>query len=355
MVMGTAQRKHQGVGPRPQPDRDSARQMSRFDREVVEIAGRLSRPAPKPIEGLFNRRPFQLSQLKLSACAVVRPIPSSPRRSLTPGCLIYNQPIGRNENRMRLFPMNSGQARMRLVQGGAVFATVALIAGCGAGYRPVVTPITPSGPAAQPSSFAVVVSAPSPTTPGIASIVDYSGDSLLAFAPIGNGPVTFTIDALGANGYTVNSDGTLSNFPISSMLQAKLVDASTLPSTANPVNLFSPSAGLYAADLTGNQTDVFSGSPEAFKLSIPVTSTPVMVVGPSTVAQRQFTLSQNIPGATGMECNTAPTAQPTGSADGIELSTFTLSSNISVGKCPVYGVESSDNSRPDDCIASSES
>ena len=241
--------------------------------------------------------------------------------------------------------MNVGQARMRLVQGGAVFATVALIAGCGAGYRPVVTPITPSGPAAQPSSFAVVVSAPSTTTPGIATIVDYSGDSVLALAPIGNGPVTFSLDALGANAYTVNSDGTLSNIPISSMLQEKLVDASTLPSTANPVNLYSPSSGLYAADLTGNVADVFSGTPEAFKLSIPIASTPVMVVGPSTVAQREFTLSQNIPGATGMECNSAPTAQPTGFADGIELSTFTLSSNIPVGKCPVYGVESSDDSR----------
>ena len=241
--------------------------------------------------------------------------------------------------------MNLGQARRRLVQGGAVFATVALIAGCGAGYRPVVTPVVPSGPAAQPASYAVVVSAPSPTTPGIATIVDYSGDSVLALAPIGNGPVTFTIDELGENGYTVNSDGTLSNFPISTQLQAKQVEYSTLPATANPANLFSPSSGLYAADLTGNVADVFSGSPEAFKLSIPVSSVPVMVVGPSTVAQRQFTLSQNIPGATGTECNTAPTAQTTGSADGFELSTLTVSSNLPVGVCPVYGVESLDNSR----------
>ena len=246
---------------------------------------------------------------------------------------------------MRLFPMNLGQARMRLVQGGAVFAAVALIAGCGSTYRPVVTPVTPSGPEAQPSSYAVVVSAPSPTTPGVATIVDYAGDSVLALAPIGNGPVTFSIDEVGANGYTVNSDGTLSNFPISSTLQAKQVDYSTLPATANPVNLFSPSSGLYAADLNGNVADVFSGFPEAFKLAIPVATTPVMIVGPSTVAQRDFALSQNIAGPTGTECNTAPTAQTAGSADGIELSTFTLSSNIPVGKCPVYAIESPDNSR----------
>src|SRR5580692_6609575 len=125
-----------------------------------------------------DRRPFQSPQRKLPGrlAPLFGRYPSSPWRSLTPSCLIYNQPIGRNKNRMRLFPMNLGQARMRLVQGGAVFATVTLIAGCGAGYRPVVTPVTPSGPAAQPSSFAVVVSAPSPTTPGVATIIGYSGD-----------------------------------------------------------------------------------------------------------------------------------------------------------------------------------
>src|SRR6202167_6812274 len=144
---------------------------------------------------------------------------------------------------MRLFPMNASQARRRLVQGGAALAGAALIAGCGSAYRPVVTPITPSGAEPQPSSYAVVVSAPSPTTPGIATVIDYSGDSVLALAPIGPGPVTFTIDEPGATGYTVNSDGTLSNFPISSSLQAKQVTYSTLPSTAAPVNLYSPSTG----------------------------------------------------------------------------------------------------------------
>ena len=84
--------------------------------------------------------------------------------------------------------MNSGQARVRLVQAGAALVAAALVAGCGNAYRPVVTPVNPSGPAAQPSSYAVVVSAPSPTTPGIATIIDYSGDTVMADAPIGPGP-----------------------------------------------------------------------------------------------------------------------------------------------------------------------
>ncbi|MGA2167589.1 MAG: hypothetical protein ABSG62_05215 [Terracidiphilus sp.] len=250
---------------------------------------------------------------------------------------------------MRLFPMNSGQTRARLVQAGAVIAAVALIAGCGSAYRAVVTPITPSGPPAQPSSYAVVVSAPSPSTPGIATIIDYSGDAVLAIAPIGPGPGTFTIDATGSNGYTVNSDGTLSNFPISSSLQAKQVTYTTLASTAQPVNMFSPSAGLYAADLNGNNADVFNGLPEAFKLAIPVAPTPVMIVGPSVIGQRDYAISQgnslggNV--SSGVECNISPTTGPAGEADAIEVSSLTVSAQIPLGKCPVFAVQSSDKAR----------
>jgi len=243
--------------------------------------------------------------------------------------------------------MNLGQARTRLVQGGAALAAVALIAGCGSTYRPVVSPVTPSGPPAQPSSYTIVVSAPSPNTPGIATVIDYSGDSVLALAPIGVGPVAFTIDEVGGNGYTVNSDGTLSNFPLSASLQAKQVLYSTLPTTAAPVNLFSPSSGLYAADLTGAVADIFTGFPQSLKLAIPVAPSPVMIVGPAVSGQRVFAMSQNLPSATptGVECNTTPTAEPTGLADGIEISSFTVSSSITVGKCPVYAIETLDNKR----------
>ena len=245
--------------------------------------------------------------------------------------------------------MNLGQARLRLVQGGAALATGLLIAGCGSTYRPVVTPITPSGPPAQPTSYAIVVSAPSTSTPGIATIIDYSGDSVLAIAPIGVGPTTFTIDEVGGNGYTVNSDGTLSNFPLTSSLQAKSVAYTTLPSTAAPVNLYSPSSGLYVADLTGNVVDVFSGFPQTFKLAIPVANTPIMVMGASLAGQRQFAISQgNSLGGTvsgGLACNTSPTTATLGEADGIEVSSLTVSSQIPLGKCPVFALESADARR----------
>jgi YVTN family beta-propeller protein len=185
------------------------------------------------------------------------------------------------------------------------------------------------------------------TTPGIVTIVDYSGDSVLAIAPIGPGPTTFTIDEVGANGYTVNSDGTLTNFPISPTLQAKQVTYSSLASTAQTVNLFSPSAGLWAADLYGNVADVFSsgaGGAQAFKLAIPVATTPIAIAGPSLLGQRDYAISQgNV--SSGMACNTSPATAPTGFADAIEVESFTVSATIPVGRCPVYAVQSANNQR----------
>src|ERR1017187_253176 len=135
---------------------------------------------------------------------------------------------------MRLFPMNSGQTRVRLVQAGAVLMAVALIAGCGSAYRSVITPITSTGPAAQPSSFAVVVSSPSPASAGIATIIDYAGDSVMASQPIGVGPVAFTLTASGSSPYTNNGDQTMPVSPVSTTLQKKKVNFSPLPPGPQP-------------------------------------------------------------------------------------------------------------------------
>ena len=255
---------------------------------------------------------------------------------------------------MSLFPMNASQAHARLVQSGAVFAAVALVAGCGSAYRPVVTPINSNGPAAQVSSYVVVVSAPSATTAGVATIIDYSGDTVLAAAPIGPGPSAFTMDSLGGTGYTLNSDGTLSNFPISttgtSALQAKSVTYSTLASASQsgphpPVNMFSPASGLWTADPTGSFTDIFTGSPQAFKLAIPVAAAPVTIAGSSSIGLYNYSISQNIANPTGVDCNLSPRTGPIGEADAIGTITYTVSARIPLGKCPVYAVQSTDYRR----------
>src|SRR5262249_53729896 len=150
-------------------------------------------------------------------------------------------------------------SRVLLVQAGAALVVAAIIAGCGSNYRPVVTPINPTGPPPQPISYAVVVSSPSAGSSGVATVIDYSGDTVMVQAPIGPNPSAATIDAAGATGYTVNSDGTLTNFPISATQpQQKDIHFSTLPAAAQVVGLFSPTAGLWASDLNGNVIDVLA-------------------------------------------------------------------------------------------------
>ena len=243
--------------------------------------------------------------------------------------------------------MNSGQARTLLAQAGAALTVSALIAGCGNNYRPVVTPVTPSGPAAQVTSYVVVVSSTGPSTPGVATIIDYSGDTIMADAPIGVNPSAFTIDELASEGYTVNGDGTLTNFPVTTTLQAKNVLVSTVPSAAVPVNMMAPSAGLWMADLDGNAVDVFSSVPETLKEPIPLVNTlPVSVFGPPTLTgQREYALSQNVADTAPMTCNSSPRTAPLGSANPIEIASDTADPPIAVGKCPVYAVMSSDQRR----------
>jgi DNA-binding beta-propeller fold protein YncE len=253
---------------------------------------------------------------------------------------------------MRLFSLKSGQACTLFVQAGAALAVAALVGGCGDNYRPVVTPIGTNGPPAQPTSHTIVISSTGSTTPGVVTIIDYSGDSIMTEAPIGPGPRVFTLDEGGATGYTVNSDGTLSNFALSTTLQAKDVSRSTLPPTAQPVNLMAPSAGLWATDLSGDVVDLFTGSPEAFKLAIPVaTSTsaatmPVFVAGSGTLSgQREYVVSQNVPDTAPMTCNVSPRTAPAGVATPVEISSNTTDPAIPVGKCPVYGVQTPDLQR----------
>jgi YVTN family beta-propeller protein len=241
--------------------------------------------------------------------------------------------------------MNLCQARVRLVQAGTVLAAAALVAGCGNNYRPAIIPINATGPAPQPRSYAVAVSAPSATTPGIATIIDYSGDSIMASAAIGIGPTAFTLDAGGSTGYTLNRDHTLTGFPVSANLQENLIQNTTLPPLAQPLNMYAPITGLWAADLHGNLLDRFAGSPLTFLNSIPMAPTPVMVIGFGSSALRYFTLSQNMAAPTGVECNTSPTTQPTGEVTGIELSSYSSDPPIPVGRCPVYSILSGDGKR----------
>jgi DNA-binding beta-propeller fold protein YncE len=234
----------------------------------------------------------------------------------------------------------------------AASAAVIGLASCGSNLRPTTIPIIGTGPAAQPTAYAFVISTPSPTAQGIGTVIDYSGDAVMATAAIGPSPTTFTMNG-GTAAFTLNRDGTLSNIPVSSNLQAKNVFFSTLG--PNPIDgpfagqspivaLFDGAVGLFALDDNLNQVDVLSGSPAAaFKLVIPVDPTPVTMEGVAS-SPRYYVVSQMIP--YGADCNTHPsTVGVTGMADAVEIATYTRSAQIPVGVCPVYAIGSPDTRR----------
>ena len=254
---------------------------------------------------------------------------------------------------MRLFPMIPGPVRALLAEAGGALAIAIVLAGCGDNYRPTITPVPSPGPPAQPTSYAVVVSSTGASEDGVVTIIDYSGDSIMVEATIGPGPTAFTLDELGGTGYTVNSDGTLSNFAITTSLQTKNVSFSTLSPTSQLVNLMAPSSGLWITDLNGDVVDLFQGSPQAFKLAIPVATSssaatmPMFIAGsPTLTGQREYVISQDVANNAPMTCNQTPrTVALNGVATPIEISSNTTDPAIPVGKCPVYAVPSTDQQR----------
>ncbi len=271
---------------------------------------------------------------------------------------------------MRLFAMSFGRVLLRSPQVGAALAAVVLLAGCGDNYRPVVTPVNTNGPPAQPTSYAVVVTSTGPSTPGVGALIDYSGDSILAEAPlgVGAGPISMTIDEGGDTGHTINYDGTITNFPLTpAQLQPRDETSTTLPSTALPVNTYAPSSGMWISDLNGNAADILTGSPETFTLSVPVGSptipapTPTFIAGaPTTTGQRNYIVSEGFTDPTGLACNNSPTTAPVdGVVTPIEISTHTADAPIVLdpsnptnspagsmnARCPVFAVQTPDLQR----------
>jgi hypothetical protein len=69
------------------------------------------------------------------------------------------------------------------------------------------------------------------------------------------------------------------------------------------------------------------------------------VGAPTLTGQREYVLSQNVPDNAPMTCNTSPRAAPPGVATPIEINSFSTDAAIPVGRCPVYGLLSSDQRR----------
>jgi len=226
----------------------------------------------------------------------------------------------------------SRSARYVRSAAAAALAVVGFVSltGCGNTYRPVVTAINPVGPSAQPQKFAIAISNTGATSPGLVTIADFSGDTVLITAAIGVAPQYLVLNAGGTTGYTINGDGTLNVFDISTSLIASQVLETTLLSGANPVSIFPQGTNTYVTEPGRNAVGQFLGSPLALRQELAVAN-PIYVVGLSG-APRVYALSQGASGAAG-------------SAIAIDTTSNTPTATIPVGKTPVYGIMTADGKR----------
>lgn len=217
------------------------------------------------------------------------------------------------------------------------FAAVSLgsLVGCGNTYRPVVTSINPVGPAAQPARYAVVISSPAPNLPGLVTIVDFSGDSVLVTANIGVDPYFLMLNAGGTTGYTLNNDKTMTSFDISTALQTRDVVQTTLLANANPNSIFADATAIFVTEPGRTAVAQLKETPPPPSLNqeFPIDPgySPVWIAGFSG-SPRAYVVSQNTNGGRG-------------EVAAIEIASSTISTKIDVGVTPVYGVMTSDGKR----------
>lgn len=269
--------------------------------------------------------------------------------------------------------------------------SLAMIAGCGNNYRPVVSAIAVVGPAEQQAKYAIAVSSPTqipangpitfvgawssttsysinqgvsylgsqyvslqnantghnPATAtafwsllanGSLTMVDFSGDTILVIAPMGLNPYYLSLDSTGHNAYTLNSDRTVTSWPITNAYIPGTVLESTLLFGANPVSLYATSSTTYIADPGVSSVDQLLGTPPALKQELPVASgyTPVYVLGQSA-APRIYAITAATGGGPGQ---VLAIDNPNNTA-----TSPTISATIPVGRGPVFGLMTLDNRR----------
>nr|WP_263411635.1 YncE family protein [Terriglobus tenax] len=226
-----------------------------------------------------------------------------------------------------------------LAKAGAVLAAAASLvplSGCGNTYRAVISSINPVGPATQPQKLLAVVSDPGNNQPGLITVVDFAGDTVLAVANIDPKPTYFDLlpASNGGTGYSLHASSTgtlLNNFDVSPTLKTNIVYSTTLFSDAQANALVATSAGAYVSEPGRSAIgQIVGGSPASLRQEYSVGANPQYVIGLSGSA-RYYAISQG----TGT----------TGTAAAIETATSTISTSINVGTQPIYGVMSADGKR----------
>ena len=230
---------------------------------------------------------------------------------------------------------------------GCVAGVALTLGGCATQYRPVVAAINPVGPAGQPTKFAFAVANtnelnPLGTLPGLLTVVDVSGDTILSTPAIVQSPTYFTVTAGGTQGFVVNSLNSLDAVPLgqpNTLITSQIVETSLATTVTAPTlsaftfgtasRIFVPEIPTTATTPPTGGLGIFSTSSPALQQQITVGPNPVYVVGTDSTP-RAYVISNG----------TSP-----GTVAAIESSSLSVSATIPVGANPVYGVETTDARR----------
>ena len=215
--------------------------------------------------------------------------------------------------------------------------SLAALLGCQQQYRPVVSAVNPVGPAGQPTKYAIAISSPSPTTAGLLTLVDFSGDTVVATQSIINDPTYLAYQASTGQAIAINNGNLLTdiqNASVPTALAPNQIQQTTLPTGAAAPTVSSFTLGAAARILLPepgrSAIAVLSTAPPALQQEITVGANPVYVVGVDTTP-RGYAISS------GDGTGTGEVAAIEGNTSGSGLS---VSATIPVGTNPVYGVGS---------------
>jgi DNA-binding beta-propeller fold protein YncE len=211
------------------------------------------------------------------------------------------------------------------------------MAGCGNQYRPVVSAINPVGPASQPTKYAIAVSAPSPTSPGLLTFVDFAGDTVLTTPQVLSSPVYLALAPGGGQGYLINSAGSFNTFPsgspstlISSQISQSTLSAGSQPVSITSVAMTGTNASVFVPEPSLSQVAALTGT-GSLDQNIGVPNNPIYVVG-TAAGRRAYVISEG----DGVTPSTVSS---------VESGNLAVSSVIPVGINPVYGVMTQDGNR----------
>ncbi|HZD76811.1 MAG TPA: hypothetical protein VE218_07390 [Acidobacteriaceae bacterium] len=249
--------------------------------------------------------------------------------------------------------------------------------------------MNPTGPASQTANGNfVVLSTNSPATNGLATLINGTGDEIIAQATLGNGAFSFALNSSGSTGYSLDSNGntnvTLDAYPTSAPtvtstsfgLQTSHVTNSTLTAGANPVGIFVATNDIFLLEpysvlspttpaatdaalavLTLQVPPATAGSvatAPALQQEISIAPNPVQFAG-TPRSSRIYAISQGQSGATSgtgapvalpiNACNTPGAVTTPGEVASVETNVNTVDARIPVGICPVFGIMSGDSNR----------